>query len=92
MAQTSDKRMAELVKSMRQDPALPARLSGPEAAIVRAALDGQTVYEIAQDHGITEAAVWDLLSNAARAAAGTPLSVVETGAGLGSDEEPSDRD
>src|SRR5689334_13166291 len=91
MAQTSEGRMAALVRRLREDPALPAQLAGPEAAMVRAALAGQTVYEIAQDQGITEAAVWDALGNAARAAAGDAVQPIETG-GLGSDEEPGGPD
>ena len=47
----------------------------------------QDVYAIAQQHQISEKAVWDTLSNAARAAAGRPAAQVETG-GLGSDTDP----
>lgn len=88
MAQTSQERMTTLVERIRQDPGLVEQLPAPEGEIVRDALDGRSVYEIAQHHRLTEAAVWDILGNAARAASGTPaLRQIETG-GLGSDTDP----
>lgn len=88
MAQTPDQQMARLVEQLQQDPGLVARLPGQERAIVQAALDGQSVHEISTTYEVSEGAVWELLSNAARAASGTgPVQPVETG-GLGSDTDP----
>ena len=78
---------AELLKQLRQHPGFAEQLPTREGAIVRDALAGQDVYAIAQQHQISEKAVWDTLSNAARAAAGRPAAQVETG-GLGSDTDP----
>jgi len=84
---TSSQRLAQLVKLLRQEPAIAEQLPSEEGAIVRDALAGQDVYAIAQRHHISEQAVWDILSNAARAAAGRKAAQVETG-GLGSDTDP----
>ena len=83
----SSKRLDQLIKQLRHEPAIADQLPDQESAIVRAALDGQDVYAIAQQQHISEKAVWDTLSNAARAAAGRPAAQVETG-GLGSDTDP----
>ena len=85
--ETSNERLAQIVKQLRRDPAIADQMPDQEGAIVRAALAGQDVYAIAQDQQISEKAVWDTLSNAARAAAGQPVAQVETG-GLGSDTDP----
>jgi DNA-binding CsgD family transcriptional regulator len=87
MAQPSEERMQWLVERLRQLPALAAELPGRESEIVQAALNGRSVYEIAQQHNMSEEAVWSTLGNAARAASGQPLEQVETG-GLGSDTDP----
>jgi hypothetical protein len=84
---TTNKSMARIVEQLRKAPGLAEQLPEPEGAIVRDALDGQEVYAIAQRHRLSEAAVWDVLSNAARSAAGQPAAQVETG-GLGSDTDP----
>jgi hypothetical protein len=84
---TSNERLAQLVKQLRQEPSIAEQLPNPEGAIVRDALAGQDVYMIAQQHQVSEQAVWDALSNAARAAAGRQAAQVETG-GLGSDTDP----
>jgi hypothetical protein len=55
--------------------------------VVRDALNGEDVYTIAQRYGMGEQAVWEVLSSAARAAAGKAVGQVETG-GLGSDTDP----
>ena len=56
--------------------------------MVRDALLGQTVYEIAQNHRVSEATVWSVLSQSARLASGRPpMQSAETG-GLGSDTDP----
>ena len=82
----SEERMEELVRAIRQSPALIGELMGPDDAIVRAALAGKNVHEIAQEQRIPEEAVWEVLGNAARAATGQPLNPVETG-GLGGADE-----
>lgn len=87
MTQASDRHMADLLNKLQQDPSLPARLPQQEAAIVNQALAGQTVYEIAQNLRLAEGAIWEVLANAARAAAGEGGQRVET-AGLGSDTDP----
>jgi len=84
---TSNERLAQLVKQLRQEPSIAEQLPNPEGAIVRDALAGQDVYMIAQQHQVSEQAVWDALSNAARATASRQTAQVETG-GLGSDTDP----
>ena len=80
----SDRRMAALLEKLQQDPSLAESLPSVEGEMVRAALDGSTIYEIAQVHEVTEAAVWEILGRVARAAAGQGVEPVATG-GLGSD-------
>ncbi len=79
--------MARLRDELEQDPSLPARLPDREGDIVRRALEGSSVYDIAQDLRTTEADVWEVLGNAAKEAVGQPVQNVETG-GLGSDTDP----
>jgi hypothetical protein len=84
----AEDRMAQLVERLRQDPSLPATLPNMEGAIVQAALDGESIHDIANTQGISEGAVWEVLGNAARAATGQmPTQRAETG-GLGSDTDP----
>lgn len=83
----SDRRMAALLAKLEQDPTLAERLPAMEGDMVRAALDGETVYEIAQTHAVTEGVVWDVLSRVARTASGQGVEPVVTG-GLGSDTTP----
>lgn len=52
--------------------------------MARATLNGAAVYEIAQVHEVTEAAVWEGLGRVARAASGQGVEPVVTG-GFGSD-------
>lgn len=87
MAQSSEERMAKLVEQLEKNPGLTEQLPGREGAMVRDALDGLSVYEIAQNHRVSEAAVWGTLGNAARFASGQPIQPVETG-GFGSDTDP----
>lgn len=80
--------MARLVEQLQRNPALPQTLPSVEGGLVRAALDGQSVHDIAGTFGMSEAAVWEMLGNAARMASGQPIQhPVETG-GLGSDTDP----
>ncbi|MDQ4076572.1 MAG: hypothetical protein M3220_10045 [Chloroflexota bacterium] len=80
--------MAKLVERLRQAPALPATLPDQQGRIVRGALDGQSVYEIAQAEGIAEEAVWETLGTAAQSAINQmPEDRVEMG-GMGSDTDP----
>jgi hypothetical protein len=83
----SDEHMAQLIKQLKKDPGLIEQLPGKEGEIVRGALEGQTVYEIAQEHRMSEEAVWGVLRSAARSATGQKIEPVESG-GLGSDTEP----
>jgi DNA-binding CsgD family transcriptional regulator len=87
MTQRSDDRMAILLEQLQQQPGLGEQLPSQEGAIVRAALDGQSVYEIAQQQQVSEGFVWTTLSNAARMATGQQIQPVETG-GYGSDTDP----
>lgn len=88
MIPTSAERMARLVAQLESNPGLAGQLPGEEAAIVDAALGGDSVHVIAQQRGISTEAVWRVLGNAARAASGQgPAQQVETG-GFGSDTDP----
>ena len=88
MTQSADEQMQAVVEGLRQTPGIAEQLPEREGRMARAALDGASVFDIAQEEGITEAAVWTVLGNAARLAAGAgPASRVET-AGLGSDTDP----
>jgi hypothetical protein len=81
-------RLSELVARLRGAGGLVESLPGAERDIVLRALDGADVSEIAGAHEISEAAVWSVLTNAARFVGGqTPAHPVETG-GLGSDTDP----
>ncbi|MDB5078523.1 MAG: hypothetical protein JWP00_447 [Chloroflexi bacterium] len=84
---TSDEHMAQLVKQLKKDPGMAEQLPGKEGTIVRNALSGQTVYEIAQNYRMSEEAVWGVLRSAARSASGQKIEPVESG-GLGSDTDP----
>lgn len=86
-ALASDRRMAALLEMLQQDLSLAESLPSVEGEMVRAALNGSTIYEIAQVHEATEAAVWEILGRVARAAAGQGGDPVVTG-GLGSDTTP----
>jgi DNA-binding CsgD family transcriptional regulator len=84
----SDQRLSSLVRQLQQTPGLAEQLPAEEGAIVREAVQGRSVYAIAQQHQASEEAVWTILSNAARMAGGQPARPqVETG-GLGSDTDP----
>jgi DNA-binding CsgD family transcriptional regulator len=79
--------MALLLERLQQQPGMAEQLPSQEGEIVRAALDGQSVYEIAQQQQVSEGFVWNTLNNAARMASGQQLQPVETG-GYGSDTDP----
>ncbi len=88
MAQTSSERMDRLREQLQQDLGFVESLPSAEGDIVRAALEGQSVYEIAQDVQMSEEYVWRVLGSAARMAGGQPVAQpVETG-GFGSDTDP----
>ncbi len=88
MAQTSEERMARLLEQLEQTPGLAESLPSDEGNMVRDAMAGQSVYEIAQNHRTSEEAVWRTLSAAARMATGQTIAQpVETG-GFGSDTDP----
>jgi hypothetical protein len=88
MSPSSDEELARLVEQLRELPGLAEQLPGDQAAIVRDALDGKNVNDIAADRRLVPAYVWDVLSNAARMAAGeAPVERAEVG-GLGSDTDP----
>jgi hypothetical protein len=87
MTQGSNERLAKLVEELRQNPGLVEQLPSREGGMVRDALQGQSVYEIAQNYRVSEAAVWGTLGNAARFAVGARVQPVESG-GFGSDTDP----
>lgn len=88
MTQRSDQRMERLREQLEQTPGFAESLPSAEGEMVRAALSGQSVYEIAQQHQTSEEAVWRALSDAARLASGQSApQPVETG-GFGSDTDP----
>jgi hypothetical protein len=87
MTQTTQEAMTRLVQQLGQAPGLAEQLPDLEGEIVRAALEGRQVYEIAQQQGMSEDAVWRVLSSAARVAAGQSVQSTESG-GLGSDTDP----
>jgi hypothetical protein len=85
---TSQEEMARIVEQLQQLPGVAEQLPGQQAGIVRDALDGKDVHEIANDHGVPEATVWQVLGDAARMASGrSPTERTEIG-GLGSDTDP----
>jgi len=85
---SSARRMADLLEKLRQAPSLVERLPTMAREMVQAALNGATIYEIAQVHAVTEAAVWEVLANAAHTATGQSRQPIERGGGLGSDPSP----
>jgi hypothetical protein len=84
----SDERLKQLVQQLQQIPGLAEQLPGDEGAMVRDALQGRSVYEIAQQHQSSEEAVWNALGNAARMAGGQPARPQVESGGLGSDTDP----
>lgn len=83
----SSRRMQALVEPLRDMPGVVAQLPAAEGAMIQAALDGSSVYEIAQQNGISEAAVWSLLQRVTQLALGRTQPRTEVG-GLGSDTDP----
>src|SRR5512142_1857853 len=80
--------MQRLVAQLEQAPGLAEQLPLEQANLVRAALDGESVHDIANANRVTEATVWEVLGNAARMVTGNaPAQRTETG-GLGSDTDP----
>jgi hypothetical protein len=82
-----DEQWQQLLEQIRQDASLPERLIGAEADIVRSALDGQDIHEIAQQQRLPEEEIWTVLGNVARLVRGQPGEPIESG-GLGSDTDP----
>ncbi len=80
--------MQRLVAQLEQAPGLAEQLPMEQAKLVRAALAGESVHDIANANRVTEATVWEVLGNAARMATGQgPVQRTESG-GLGSDTDP----
>jgi hypothetical protein len=85
---SSADQLAELVAQLRQMPGLAEQLPGNDGAMVRDATDGKDLHQIANQHRVPEARVWEVLSKAAGMASGRePMQRAETG-GLGSDTDP----
>ncbi len=88
MSTSSDQMMARLIEQLRQMPGLAEQLPAEQGAIVRAALEGNSVHDITNQNRVTEATVWEVLGNAARMVSGEgPRQRAETG-GMGSDTDP----
>lgn len=80
--------MARLVELLAAAPGYAGSVPGQEGDMLRAALNGESVYQIAQRANVSEETVWRVLDGAARMAAGDPVQhPVETG-GVGSDTDP----
>lgn len=86
----NEEQFSELVKQLRAAPGLAQQLPPAEAALVQDALKGMGIYALAQQHQISEDAVWTAMSNAARYASGQALPQVDVGGGLGSDPSPGE--
>ncbi len=85
---SSEEQMHRLVAQLEQAPGLAEQLPMEQAQLVRAALAGENVHDIANANRVTEATVWEVLGNAARMATGQgPVQRTESG-GLGSDTDP----
>lgn len=88
MSPSTDDQMARLVEQLNQAPGLADQLPMEQGVIVRMALEGQSVHDIANENRVPESVVWEVLGNAARLATGrAPTERAETG-GLGSDTDP----
>jgi hypothetical protein len=88
MTPSNDQQLDRLVEQLQKMPGLAEQLPGEQANIVRDALDGKSVMDIAADRRQAPAFVWEVLSNAARMASGqAPSERTEVG-GLGSDTDP----
>ena len=85
-----NERLAQVVEQIRQAPGLLEQLPEQEASLARQALQGLSVYELAQQQRISEGAVWSHLESIARLASGQTTRQVEVGGGLGSDFGPAD--
>ncbi len=88
MAFPSQEEMDRLVRELGARPGLPEQLPKEQQAVVRAALNGQDVHTLANDQGLDEAAVWRILDDAARWAAGKPRQRSPEQGGMGGDTDP----
>jgi hypothetical protein len=85
---STNEQMKQLIEQLKQMPGLAETLPADQGDIVRDALEGKPVYEIANSRRLAPDYVWEVLGNAARMAAGkAPTERAETG-GLGSDTDP----
>ncbi|GAB4206817.1 MAG: hypothetical protein OHK0022_34330 [Roseiflexaceae bacterium] len=75
----------QLVAQIRQAPGLAEQFPEQEASVLRGALGGLDLYQLAQQHRMSEDAIWKLLGSAAQLANGGPRQQIEIGGGLGSD-------
>jgi len=85
-----NERLAQVVEQIRRAPGLLEQLPEQEAGLARQALQGWSIYELAQQQRISEGAVWSHLESIARLASGQTNRQVEVGGGLGSDFSPAD--
>ena len=84
----SDEQLRDIVRQLQQTPGVAEQLPAQEGAIVRDAMRGRSIYELAQQHRSSEEAVWNILSNAARMTGGQPVRAQVESGGLGSDTDP----
>ncbi len=82
-----DQRSEELAKLLDGARAYIHTLPQAERRMAILAADGTPVWQIAQETGVSEAAVWRTLDGVIATVTGRQVSPVETG-GLGSDTDP----
>ncbi len=82
-----DDRTAEVSRALGGAQAYIRTLPQQERRMATLAADGTPVWEIAQETGVSEAAVWRTLDGVLAAVSGREREQVETG-GLGADTDP----
>ena len=80
-------RMAGIARRLQGAEAYIQTLPQQERRMATLAADGVPAWEIAQETGVSEAAVWRTLDGVVAAVTGRPVQKVETG-GFGSDTDP----
>jgi hypothetical protein len=60
-----ERNLQELVGRLQNQPEIAERLPAHEATVVRAALGGRQIDQIAAEHKLAEETIWEILSNAA---------------------------
>ena len=87
MTGSSSERVERYRRTLASRDAAIESLPALEATVIRDILRGSDVHQAAQEHGMSEAAIWSLLQRLADDVHGTTPPAHET-AGLGSDTDP----